>query len=156
MVLVALTTFLTVTDPSGVVHHRNQNSTPGQVIRLDDCDFVFLPFIYSGAAKSRTGDNLEAELTLATNPLSMSYAVEAMRGKWTVEVVSCAMNPKDFTVGRKVAREVWLAAGLSYDPEKITVLLSSGIDAVGATAPTKTLTSKLVGALPSTASIRNG
>ena len=153
--LVALTIFVTTTNAAGVVQGRYQNSTPGQAIRLDGYDFSFLSFIYSGAAKTRTGDNIEAEMTLASNQLAMSYAAEAVQGKWTVEVISCSMNPKDFSVGRKLTREVWLAAGMSYDPEKITVLLSSGIDAVGASAPARTLTSKLVGALPSTGSIRN-
>jgi hypothetical protein len=155
MTLVALTTFITVSNAAGVVQHRFQNSTPGQAIRLDGHDFSFLSFIYSGAAKNRTGDNLEAELTLAVNKLAMGYAAEAVQAKWTVEVVGCSMNPRDFSVGRKLTREVWLAAGMSYDPEKVTVLLSSGIDAVGASAPARTLTSKLVGALPSTGQISN-
>ena len=153
--LVALTTFITTSNAAGVVQGRYQNSTPGQVIRLDGHDFSFLSFIYSGAAKNRTGDNLEAELTLAVNKLAMGYATEAVQAKWTVEVVGCSMNSKDFSVGRKLTREVWLAAGMSYDPEKVSVLLSSGIDAVGASAPARTLTSKLVGALPSTGSISN-
>ena len=153
--LVALTTFITTSNAAGIVQGRYQNSTPGQVIHLDGHDFSFLSFIYGGAAKNRTGDNLEAELTLAVNKLAMGYAAEAVQAKWTVEVVGCSMNPKDFSVGRKLTREVWLAAGMSYDPEKVTVLLSSGIDAVGASAPARTLTSKLVGALPSTSQIRN-
>lgn len=155
MTVVALTTFIIVSDAAGVVQHRFQNSTPGQVIRLDGFDFPFLSFIYSGAAKNRTGDNMEAELVMAVNQLAMSYAAEAVQGKWTVEVVGCSMNPRDFSVGRKLTREVWLAAGMGYDPEKVSVLLSSGIDAVGASAPARTLTSKLVGALPSTGAISN-
>ena len=156
MTVIALTTFITVSDAAGVVHHRFQNSSPGQVIRLDEFDFPFLSFLYSGAAKNRTGDNMEAELMLAVNQLAMSYAAEAVQGKWTVEVVGCSMNPNDFSVGRKLTREVWLAAGMGYDSDKVSVLLSSGIDAVGASAPARTLTSKLVGALPSTGQIRNG
>ena len=41
------------------------------------------------------------------------------------------------------------------NPERLTVNLSSGIDAVGGSAPTRVLTSKQVGALPTTASISN-
>jgi len=155
MTVVALTTFITVSNAAGVVQHRFQNSTPGQVIRLGEFDFSFLSFIYSGAAKNRTGDNMEAELVMAVNRLAMSYAAEAVQGKWTVEVQSCSMNPRDFSVGRVLAREVWLAAGMGYDTEKVSVVLSSGIDAVGASAPARTLTSRLVGALPSTGQISN-
>lgn len=155
MTIVALTTFITISNARGTVQHRFQNSNPGSIITLDGVGHPFLPFLYSGAAKNRTGDNLEAELVLACNALAMNYAVEAVRNKWTVQVVQCSMNPNDFSVGRKLTIEIWLAANMSYDPERINVLLSSGIDAVGATAPNKTLTSKLVGALPLTGSISN-
>ena len=153
--IVALTTFITIKNAAGVVQHRFQNSQAGQVITLDGADHPFLSFLYAGAAKNRMGDNLEAELVMASNQLAMSYAVEAVRYKWTVQVTQCSMNPKDFSVGRKLTMETWLAAGMSYDPERVNVLLSSGIDAVGANAPTKTLTTKLVGALPLTGSISN-
>ena len=153
--LVALTNFLIVQDAKGVVQYRFQNSKVGTTISLDGADHTFLSFLYNGAAMNRTGDNLESELVLATNQLSMNYAAEAVQNKWTVQVISCSMNPADFSVGRKLTREVWLAASMSYDPERITVLLSSGIDAVGATAPTRTLTSSLVGQLPLTAAIQN-
>ena len=155
MALVALTTFLTIKNAAGVVQHRFQNSQPGRLITLDGADHPFLSFLYAGAAKNRTGDNLEAELVMASNQLAMSYAVEAVRNKWTVQVTQCSMNPKDFSVGRKLTRETWLAAGLSYDPERVNVLLSSGIDAVGASAPNKTLTTKLVGSLPLSGQISN-
>jgi len=146
MTVVALTTFITVLDARGTVQHRFQNSQPGQIITLDGAGHPFLSFLYAGAAKNRTGDNLEAELVMACNQLAMSYAVEAVRNKWTVRVTQCSMNPNDFSVGRKLTMETWLAAG---------VLLSSGIDAVGATAPSKTLTTQLVGALPLTGAISN-
>ena len=155
MAIVALTTFITIKNAAGVVQHRFQNSQPGQLITLDGADHPFLSFLYAGAAKNRTGDNLEAELVMACNQLAMSYAVEAVRNKWTVQVTQCSMNPKDFSVGRKLTVDIWLAAGLSYDPERVNVLLSSGIDAVGASAPNKTLTTKLVGALPLTGAISN-
>ena len=153
--LVALTTFLTIKNAAGVMQHRFQNSQPGQVITLDGADHPFLSFLYAGAAKNRTGDNLEAELVMASNQLAMSYAVEAVRNKWTVQVTQCSMNPKDFSVGRKLTVDIWLAAGMSYDPERVNVLLSSGIDAVGASAPNKTLTTKLVGSLPLSGQISN-
>ena len=155
MTVIALTTFITIKNAAGVVQHRFQNSNPGSTITLDGTDHPFLSFLYAGAAKNRTGDNLEAELVMACNQLAMSYAVEAVRNKWTVQVTQCSMNPKDFSVGRKLTRETWLAAGLSYDPERVNVLLSSGIDAVGASAPNKTLTTKLVGSLPLSGQISN-
>ena len=155
MALVALTNFLIIQDATGAVKYRFQNSKVGTSIVLDGQGHAYLSFLYNGAAMNRTGDNLEAELVLAANQLSMSYATEAVQQKWMVQVISCSMNPSDFSVGRKLTREVWLAASMSYDPEQVTVLLSSGIDAVGASAPSRSLTSKLVGQLPLTGSIQN-
>jgi hypothetical protein len=153
--VIALTTFLVVKDAAGTVQHRFQNSTPGSSIVLDGAAHPFLSFMYAGATKNRSGDNLEAELVMACNQLAMSYAAQAVQNKWTVVVTQCSMNPNDFSVGRKLTADTWLAAGLSYDQERVNVLLSSGIDAVGASAPSKTLTTQLVGALPLTGSISN-
>lgn len=155
MTLVALTTFIEVSDALGRVQHRFQNSQPGQLIAYRGLSWPYLSFIYQGAAKSRTGDNLEAAMVMAVNELSMGYAAQAVQQKWNVRVDSCVMNPSDFSVGKMLTTEVWLAASMSYDPETVEVLLSSSIDAVGASAPMRALTSALVGALPTSASIYN-
>jgi hypothetical protein len=155
MTIQALSNFITVKDTADNVQHRYQNAKIGEVVQLDGFDHHYLSFIYQGATKNRTGDNLESELYLAPNAVAMNIAREAVVNRWVVEVTTCTMNPKDFTVGRTLTYEVWLAASMNYDPQKLVVLLSSGIDAVGAIAPTKSLTSKMVGALPSTAQIQN-
>lgn len=155
MTVVALTNFIEVSTPDGRVQHRFQNSKPGQVIRYRNVDYHYLSFLYQGAAKNRTGDNLESQLLLSANPISMGYAVEAVQKRWTVRVDSCSMHPVNFTVGKTLTTEIWIAASLSYDTSTVEILLSSAIDAVGANAPTRVLTSALVGALPSSGSIYN-
>jgi len=155
MTVIALTNFLEVTDASGNVQHRFQNSKPGETINYRGHNWAFLSFIYQGAAKNRTGDNMESQLVLANNAISMGYAVQAVTRKWNVRIDSCSMNPNTFDVGRLLTTEYWLAASMGYNPEAIEVILSSSIDAVGATAPTRVLTSKEVGALPTTAAIQN-
>jgi hypothetical protein len=151
----AITNFLRITDSSGVVQGRYQNGQVGSTITLDGNGYSYLSFLYRGATRNRTGDNLEAELTLASNQLAMSIGAQAVQRKWNAQITTCTMDPRTMTVGRKLMEDSWLAASLSYDPETLTVLLSSGIDAVGANAPTRSLTSKLVGQLPSTSSISN-
>jgi hypothetical protein len=153
--IVALTVFLCITDPTGLNQGRYQNGKVGQVIRLEDADYSFLPFLYAGATKNRTGDNLEASLVLASNKLAMNITTQAVLGKWNVEVISCSMHPETWEVGRVLSREYWVAAAQSYDPVQVDVMLSSGIDAVGASAPTRALTSKLVGSLPASGYISN-
>lgn len=155
MTVVALTTFIEITNAAGVVQHRFQNSVPGQTINFRGVDYPYLSFIYQGAAKNRTGDNLEAAMVMATNALSMGYANEAVVKKWNLRVDSCSMNPTTFAVAKRLTVEHWLAAGMSYDLETVEILLSSSIDAVGAETPSRTLTTKLVGSIPTTANINN-
>lgn len=155
MAVVALTTFIELTDASGAVKGRYQNSQVGSKITLNGQEYSFLSFIYQGAAKNRTGDNLESNLVLACNELSMSYVYEAVQNRWNVRVDSCSMNPQTFAVAKTLTTEYWIAASMSYDPETIEVLLSSSIDAVGTNAPTRVLTKSMVGSLPTTASIQN-
>ena len=126
----------------------------------DDPNYYYLPFIYQGAAKNRSGDNLEAALVFANNPLAMNRAREAVANKWTIEVFVCRVNPENMTPvttygNPYLTHDVWLAASMGYDPTTIEVLLSSGIDAVGSNAPNRVLTTSLVGHLPTTGQIQN-
>ena len=155
MTIVALTNFLEVTDSRGHVEMLYQNSKPGETIRYRGLDFFYLPFIYQGAAKNRSGDNLESALVLAVNELSLGHAKEAVTRRLNVRVDSCSMNPQTFAVAKTLTTEYWIATSMSYDPEAVEVLLSSSIDAVGANAPTRVLTRDLVGSLPVTGAVQN-
>jgi hypothetical protein len=155
MVIQALTTFVRLLDRGGSPQGRYHNGRVGTAITLDDRKHLYLPFIYSGPTRNRTGDNLEAGLTLASNVLALNMATDAVEGRWTVEVTTCSMHPETWEVGRVMGREVWIAAAISYDPVQVEVVLSSGIDAVGASAPNRVLTSALVGSLPFSGAIQN-
>lgn len=155
MSIQALANFITISNAAGAVQHRYQNAKPGETIKLSGADFAYLSFLYQGATKNRTGDNFESEIYVSSNAVSMDIAHEAVVNNWFVKVETCSMNPKDFSVGKVITQEIWMASNLSYDVEQVTVLLSSGIDAVGALAPNRKLTTQMVGALPSTAQIQN-
>lgn len=155
MSTVALTTFIELTNASGVVQQRFQNSKPSEAITHRGVPFPFLSFLYQGATQNRTGDNLESALVLANNQISIAYVLQAVQNRWNVRVDTCLMNPSDFSVARTLASEFWLASSMTYDPVTVEVLLSSGIDAVGANAPTRVLTTALVGQLPVTGQIFN-
>ena len=84
MTVVALTNFIEITDARGTVQHRFQNSKPGEFINHNGVDYPYLSFIYQGAAKNRTGDNIESSLILSNNAISLGYAAEATRAQWNV------------------------------------------------------------------------
>ena len=118
-------------------------------------DHSYLSFIYQGAAKNRTGDNLESSLVLAANQLSMNAVRDAVQSRSKVNVQTYLMDETFDRKLNKLAEETWIAASMSFDTETIEVLLSSAIDAVGATTPNRVLTRDLVGALPVSGSIYN-
>ena len=152
---VGLTTFLTVRDSDNKVQHRFQNSQPGETITKDGQEFSYLSFIYQGAAKNRTGDNMEAQLVLSNNLISMSRAHEAVKKRWNIEVSTCSMKLPEFTLARTLTTEFWIAASLVYDFETVEITLSSSIDAVGTSVPHRVLTTSAVGALPTSGQINN-
>ncbi len=176
MSIATIVTFIRVKNSKGTVQDRYQNGkrdnmnalehdgkyrkNKGNKIELDGEDYYFLPFIYQGAAKNRSGDNLEAGLVFANNPLAMNRAREAVVNKWSIEVFVCRVDPETLvpltTYGSPyLTKDVWLASSMGYDTTTVEVLLSSGIDAVGSNAPNRVLTTSLVGHLPSTGSIQN-
>ena len=161
MSLVALTNFIVVTtasgdDPENLSPNRFQNGKYDTPIThpVSNKNHQFLSFIYQGAARNRSGDNMESSLILANNAISMGYAKKAVDGKYHVQVDTYLMTT-DFAPSKLLTSETWLAASLAYDPTTIEILLSSAIDAVGANAPNRVLTKNLVGHLPVTGTIQN-
>ena len=155
MAVIALTTFVEVRDASDKVQHRYQNSKPGETVLFNGERYEYLSFAYQGAAKSRTGDNLAAQLVMSVNWLSQGIAVNAVRGDWRVRVDTCVMKNAHTEVARTLTTDYWLVASMGYDESTVELILSSAIDAVGSNAPTRVLTPERVGALPVTGSISN-
>jgi hypothetical protein len=159
MSLQAIATFIDAGD-----FGRYQNGKVGaSIVGPRNLSYRYLSFIYQGAAKSRSGDNLQAALVLAngqenvgsTGSLTVNIANELVTRYATVTVDNCLMNPSDYSYQRTLTSEVWLVSSFSYDPETVELVLSSSLDAIGTQAPTRVLTRKLVGALPTTGSVRN-
>ena len=168
MTVVALTAFVEITDKDGnepatfkdfdgnnLTFNKFQNGKHEGI-----GNYKYLSFIYQGAAMNRSGDNLEASIVLANNPLSMSYVKEFVEKKYYIQVETFLMTTdfdKDTAAknGGRLTGEYWLAAGMRYDPESIELLLSSAIDAVGANAPQQTLTKKRCAHLPLTGQMQN-
>ena len=144
-------------DGSEDVSARYQNGSPGESLTYAGAsNWKYLSFIYQGAAKSRTGDNLEAAIVLSVNAISQDVARQAVMQRKHVRIYSVVIDSNYSPKSRRLSIEEWLAATMTYDTETLEVILSSGIDAVGANAPSRVLTKTLVGRLPVTASINAG
>ena len=163
MSITYLTTFLKLENPTDLSGHKHfQNSVRGDMntttaasnqITKDGVKFNFLPFIYQGAAKTKSGDNLEAQIILANNYVAMNHVKQALQDKCNVVVQVCKMT-ENFTVNQVLTTEHWLLASFGYDATTIEVLLSSSIDAVGTTAPNRVFSENIVGFLPRTGNIQ--
>lgn len=150
MTLEAITNFLTVYRPSGQVEHRFQNSKVGSTIN----GHQYLGFIYQGAAKNRTGDNIVSNLMMSVNPISMGYANEAVAKRWNIKMETCSMDNNFTNIQRILTTEYWLAASMTYDTSTIEIMLSSSLDAVSTILPNRVFTRSLVGFLPTNANIQ--
>ena len=154
MSVISLTNFITITNPNGSVSGVPDKFQNGRHSPAID-NFQYLSFLYQGATRNRSGDNMTSSLILANSELSMNYAQQIVLNKYHVKVETWLMTDS-FERQTELTEEQWLASSMSYDPEAIEVILSSAIDAVGANAPDKVLTRNMVGALPVTGSLQNG
>ena len=150
---VALTNFITITNPNGLVEDIIEHFQNGSHSSIED--YKYLSFIYQGAARNRTGDNMTASLLLANSELSMNYAQQIVINKYHVKVETWLMGADFSNKKTQLTEEQWLASSMSYDPTTIEIILSSAIDAVGANVPSRVLTQEMVGALPVTGSIQS-
>ena len=145
------------------VQYRFQNANTESNIVDDGHSYSFLSFIYQGATRTRTGDNIEAGLIVSTNQISMDYAYDIIRNDYNekqhhikrqIQVDTCLLN-NDFTKVKKVlTKEYWIGASMGYNAETVEILLASAIDAVFAGMPNQYLDENNVGRLPTTARIQ--
>lgn len=141
---------------------RFQNGNNYEPISHDGHLWGFLSFIYNGATRTRTGDNIESSLLVSTNQVSMDHAYDMVvidfnqnqhHIKRQVKVETCLLND-DFTKVQKVlSTEYWIGASMGYNEEAVEVQLSSAIDAVFTGLPNMYLDEKNVGRLPTTARV---
>jgi len=160
MSIQALTNLITVFRPTTTstispeqVQHRFQNGKVGETLTVDGVTYSYLSFIYQGAAKTRSGDNLTSSLIMSVNPISMGHATEAVTNRWNIQVDTCVVNPSTYDITRTLTTEFWVAASMGYDTTTVEVELSSSLDAVGVILPAKVLSQDLVGHLPTTSNI---
>ena len=152
MSFVALTNFVTITNPNGYVLNipdKFQNSK-----QPSEDGFKYLSFLYNGATRNRSGDNMTSSLILANSEISMNYAQQIVLNRYHLKIETWVMTD-EFVKSKKLTEETWLASSMSYDPESIELILSSAIDAVGATCPTKVISQNMVSSLPVTGSLQN-
>ena len=140
--------------------HRWQNVNPSTTVVRNGKNYSFLPFIYNGATRTRTGDNIEASLAVSTNQISMDYAYDivvifqpkAASHQTAGRVQTCLFNDDFTSVSKILTREEWIGASMGYSNDVVEIQLASAIDA-GFQDCNQYLDEATVGRLPTTSRV---
>lgn len=149
----ALGNFLVLSE-NGNVRQRFQNFFINQTIDYEGGQYGFLPFGFSGVTINRTGDNTEADLVFPNNALSRNWAVEALKKRWLAQVDVVLLNPDNTSSFDRVHRYVSMISGGAWHDAELSLTLNTVLDAVGADAPQRRLTQRLIGNIPATSNVR--
>ena len=152
----ALAQYLTLTVPEVAVQYRFQNFYIGENAEWVNGSHSFLPFGFSGATIDRNGTNVEAGLVLPNSDLVLDWAAEAVENFWVARVRVVRVDPEDSSVAPSDPDRYLLynysgqvTAG-SWDESRVTLQLSSILDAVRGNVPNRRLNRSLCGHLPAT------
>lgn len=130
-----------------------QNFFQGEQREYNGDSYTFGGFGFSGGTLDLEGGNITASLVFALNELSLSVFRQAAEEFWLVRIRTVWLDPDTFDEGNSFSEELYAITGFDHDSSRLSVRLSSPLDAVQQNAPRRTLNSMLVGELPSTGQI---
>lgn len=132
-----------------------QNFFVAETRNYNSVAYVFAPFYLSGNVSTRGGDAMQANLTTVPNALTTSIVNEAVLNSWLIEVRTLLLEytGPGFTEGSLISQQIWSCISSTQDFEKLSIALSTPMDAAQADVPKRVLNTTLVGAIPPTGSI---
>ena len=151
---IAIGTYIKLLDEGGNDTGFNfQNFFQGEERIYNGDTYTFGGFGFSGGTLDLQGGNITASLVFAVSELSLSVFRQAAEEFWLVRIRTVWLDPDTFVEGKTFSEELYAITGFDHDSSRLSVRLSSPLDAVQENAPRRTLNSKLVGELPSTGQI---
>jgi hypothetical protein len=151
---IAIGTYVKLIDATNTDTGFNfQNFFQGEERVYNGDTYIFGGFGFSGGTLDLEGGNISAGLVFAVNDLSLSVFKQAAEQFWLVRIRTVWLDPDTFEEGNTFSEELYAVTGFDHDSSRLSVRLSSPLDAVQENAPRRTLTADLVGALPSTGQI---
>jgi hypothetical protein len=150
----ALGTYISLrTRKGGKTGYAFQNFFHGETRTYNGEQYIHAAFGFSGSAVDVTAANISASLVFAVNQLDLNVFKLAADELWIVRVRTVWLEPDTLVETSTYLEEVYAVTGFEHDTSKLSVRLSSPLDAVTGHAPRRTLNQALVGALPTTGSI---
>lgn len=116
-------------------------------------NYLYAGFGYSGSTVDLQAGNVEAQLVFAMNELSLSVVQQVVDQRGIIQIDTVWLDPETFTELSKYTTDRFMATGYSHDHSRLALRLSSPLDAISGDVPRRRLTTKLVGALPSSGDI---
>ena len=146
---VAIGTYISLNDGE----YAFQNFATGTTRRYQGQDFVYGGFGYSGSVIDLQGGNLDASLVFAFNELVLNMAVEAAEDRWIVDIYTVWLDPNSFREVDNFMSDTFMITGFTHDTSRLSLTLSSPLDAISGDVPRRKLSNFLVGSLPSTGDV---
>ena len=115
--------------------------------------YNFAPFAISSGGGARGGERSSASLVAGTDAISVNLFAEAVQNRYMLEIKTVSLDPLTFADEALVASEIWRVASYDMDPTRVVLKLTSPLDAVKAQVPRRTLSTALVGALPTSGAL---
>ena len=145
---IAIGTFITLPG------YNFQNFFQGERITWDGKTYDFAGFGYSGSTVDLEGGNIDAALIFSVNELSLNLAKTAADERHIIIIKTVWLDPESLTPKSNYMTDTFMVTGFEHDNLRLSLRLSSPLDAINGDVPRRRLTEKLVGALPSTGQIQ--
>ncbi len=154
---VALCNFIRMKIPGGsYAGYAYQNFFINQSRSVGGASYSFLPFVVANGGGKKGGDRSSSSLAASPNAISINVFAEAVEGNFLLEVKTHEVDAQTLGIGPMITNEIWSISRMEFDNEKVVLQLVSPLDAVDGQVPRRYLSSKLVGALPSSGRLSFG
>ena len=152
----AIANYLTFTIPEAEVQFRFQNFYLNQEVPWTNGTHRFLPFGFSGITVDRNGGNVDASLVFPNSDLTRPWGEKAITQFWLARLRVVQVDPDDPQVAAdnpeqyRLYNYVGQVTAGTWDDKRLSLRLSSVLDAVRSNAPNRKLNRSLCGHLPTT------
>lgn len=150
----ALGNYLRFSTPSGTAVYHFQNFYVNKTATYQGVPYSFLPFGFSGVTVNKTGDNVDATLVFPNNNISRAWALDAIENLWIARVTVLILDPDITGSGTPLHEYIGQVAAGTWDETSLQLRLDTVLDAVGADAPMRRLTQRLIGNIPVSGNVR--
>jgi hypothetical protein len=152
--MIAIGTYVRFQLPNGVATgYAFQNFHANEARSYQGESHVYAGFGFSGSTVDLQGSNIRASLVFAVSQLLLNFIQEAADSRWIIRVNTVWLDPDTYDETNNYTEETYQVTGYQHDGSRLSLDLSSPLDAVSGQAPRRVLNQALVGSLPATGQI---